>query len=334
MPQPPEPRKRLWIRLWAPFVVAGIVVVAWSAGWWLAAREVERRLDAGVGTLAARGVAVEWTGRRLYGYPFRLNVDFADLRVRGGDWAVRLPVLETQAFLHAPRSWLAAAPEGLTVERPEGGGLDVRGQRLLASLVLPKSGAPRLSAEGLDLAFTPAPGARPFALASAGRLEFHVRPGPSDQAAVFLRLEAGKPTPGRLFADLGGGAPVAAAVDARLDHVSTLRGATPAAALAAWGAAGGRLELVEAGLTAGRSRLSLGSPGLSAGADGRLQGRLAVTAARAPSLLVTLARHGVLSPAEAAGGVAATLLLGRDSGDDVRLDLEMSGGRVRPVGGN
>lgn len=329
MPQAPGARKPRWMGLWGPFLAAGVGVIAWSAGWLVAAREVERRLDEGVRSLAAGGVSVEWSGRRLYGYPFRLNLDLTDLKVRSGDWAVRVPALETQAFLHAPRSWLAAAPEGLTVYRPQGGGLEVRGQRMLASLVLPKSGPPRFSAEGLKLDFAPAPGARPFALASAGRLEFHFRPGPDDKAAVFLRLEDGAATPGRLFADLGEGGAVSAAVDARLDHVSALRGEGP---LAAWGAAGGRLELAEAGLTAGEARLSLTSTGLSADVRGRPDGPLTIRAAKAPSLLVTLARHGILSPAEAAGGVAATLLAGRNSGDDVRLDLELSEGRVRRLG--
>jgi hypothetical protein len=328
MPQPPGPRKPLRLGLWGPFVIAGIAVIGWSLAWGLAAREVDRRLEAGVQSLAAQGVSVEWSGKRLYGYPFRLNLDLTDLRVATGGISVRIPRLETQAFLHAPRSWLAAAPEGLAFQRPQGGGVEVQGQRLLASLVVPKSAPPRVSLEGLKLTFSPAPGARPFALASAGRLEFHVRPGPDDQAALFLRLEDGAPTPGRLFADLGGGGAVSAAVDARLDHASALRGAGTDPALAAWGAKGGRLELREAGVTAGPARLSLASPGLKAGPEGRLEGRLSVTAAKAPSLLVTLARHGVLSPVEAAGGMAA-VLMGKSGGDDVRLDLDLSGGEVR-----
>jgi hypothetical protein len=36
-----------------------------------------------------------------------------------------------------------------------------------------------------------------------------------------------------------------------------------------------------------------------------------------------------MSPTEAAGGIAAALLLGKDGGDDVRLDLDLSGGEVR-----
>lgn len=329
MPQAPGARKPRRLGLWIPFGIAAILAAAWSAGWFLAAREVERRLDAGVRDLAAGGVKVEWSGKRLSGYPFRLNMDMADLRVDTGTWTVRVPKFEAQAFLHAPRSWLAAAPEGLTVFRPEGGGLEVRGRRLLSSLVLPKTGPLRLSVEGLGLSFSPAPGARPFALASAGRLEFHLRPGPDDRAAVFLRLEEGAPTPGRLFADLGGGGTVSAAVDARLDHISALRGGTPSQALAAWGAAGGELDLKEAGLTAGRTRVSLGATGLRAGADGRLAGRVTMTTARTPALLAALARHGVLSPTEAAAGVTAALLLGKGRGDDVRLDLDLAGGEVR-----
>ncbi|MFO0438107.1 MAG: DUF2125 domain-containing protein [Phenylobacterium sp.] len=328
MPQPPGPRKPLRLGLWGPFVIAVIAVIGWSLAWGLAAREVERRLDSGVKALAAQGVAVEWSGKRLYGYPFRLNLDLTDLRVATGEMSIRFARLETQAFLHAPRSWLAAAPEGLTFQRPQGGGVEVEGQRLLASLVLPKSGPPRMSFEGLKLAFSPAPGARPFALASAGRLELHLRPGPPDPAAVFLRLEDATPTPGRLFADLGGGGAVSAAVDARLDHASALRGEGLSRALSTWGAAGGRLELREAGLTAGEARLSLASPGLKAGPEGRLEGRLTVTAAKAPSLLVALSRHGVLSPVEAAGGMAA-VFMGRSGGDEVRLDLDLSGGQVR-----
>jgi len=34
-------------------------------------------------------------------------------------------------------------------------------------------------------------------------------------------------------------------------------------------------------------------------------------------------------PTEAAGGIAAALLLAKDRGDDVRLDLDLSGGDVR-----
>ena len=328
MPQTPAPRKRLRLGLWIPLLIALLLAVGWSVAWRMAAQEVERRLDEGVQTLAARGVAAEWSERRLSGYPFRLNVTLTDLRVTSGGWGLRIPDFEAQAFLHAPRSWLTAAPEGLTLFRPEGGGLEVRGDRLLSSLVLPSAGPPRLSIEGLGLVFTPAPGARPFALTSAARLELHVRPGPEDKAAVFLRLQDGTPTPGRLLADIGGGASIAATAEGRLERASRLRGADLSGALGAWGVAGGKLEILQAGLTAGETRRSLTSPDLSAGADGRFRGSLRLTAARAPTLLIALARHGVLSPTEAAGGLVG-VLAGRNSGEDLQVDLTLSEGKVR-----
>ncbi|MFM8939417.1 MAG: DUF2125 domain-containing protein, partial [Phenylobacterium sp.] len=92
--------------------------------------------------------------------------------------------------------------------------------------------------------------------------------------------------------------------------------------------AGGKLEILQAGLTAGETRLSLTSPDLRAGADGRFRGSLRLTAARAPTLLIALARHGVLSPTEAAGGLVG-VLAGRNSGEDLQVDLTLSEGKVR-----
>lgn len=329
MPQPRGARKPLRAGLWGPFAIAIVSVVAWSSAWLFAAREVDRRLDDTLRGLSTRGVKAEWSERRLAGYPFRLNLVMTDLRLSAGDWRLRIPDFEAQAYLHAPRSWLAAAPAGLVVHRPEGGDLEVQGDRLLASLVLPKAGPPRLSVEGLGLRFSPSAGARPFALESAGRMELHVRPGPDDQAAVFIRLEDGTATPGRLLADLGGGATAAATLEGRLEHASRLRGAALPDALAAWGASGGKLEILQAGMTVGKTRVALSSPGLGAGPEGRLNGRVTVTAAGTPALLLTLARHGVVSPPEAAGGLAAALLSGAKSRDDVRLYLELADGKVR-----
>lgn len=327
MPDPAAPRKLRWAGLWFPFLVAGLLLAGWSAGWLYAARKVEAGLASATAALKASGGEASWSGKRLSGYPFRINLVLTDLRLSASGWNVEVPDLEAQAFLHAPRNWLVAAPRGLTVVRPEGGGLEVSGDRLLASLAAPAKGGPRISAEGLGLAFTPSPGARPFALAGAGRLEFHVRPGPDDQVALFLRLEDGKPTPGRLFADLGGGSPVSAEADGVLERASALRGASRDA-LSAWGRRGGRLDLRSAGLTAGQTRLSLASPGLAPGPGGQLSGRLSLQVSGAPQALAALARNGVISPLEAAGGMAATLL-GRRSGDDTRVDLELSEGRVR-----
>ena len=327
MPDPGPPRKLRWAGLWAPFLIAGLLVAGWSAGWIYAARQVEARLERGVAELRASGTEVAWSSKRLSGYPFRLNLALSDLRVAGGDWVVEAPDLEAQAFLHAPRNWLVATPAGLVVTRPEGGGLEVRGRRILASFALAAGGMPRVSVEGLGLTFRPAPGARPFALAGAERLELHLRPGPDDQAAIFLRLEGGAPEPGRLLADLGGGAPVSGQLEAIADRASMFGQPTP---LRAWSAAGGRLELRQAGLTTGETRLAVTSPGLGASTDGRLTGPLTLRTSGPPEVLRVLLKHGVISPGEAAGGLAGAVL-NRQSADDTQIDVELSAGRARWV---
>ena len=327
MPDPGPPRKLRWAGLWVPFLLAGLLVAGWSAGWVSAARQVETRLERGVTELRASGTEVAWSSKRLSGYPFRLNLALSDLRVASGGWVLSTPDLEAQAFLHAPRNWLVATPAGLVVTRPEGGGLEVRGRRILASFALAAGGIPRVSIEGLGLTFRPSPSAQPFALSGAERLELHLRPGPNDQAAVFLRLEGGAPEPGRLFADLGGGASVSGQVDAIADRASMLAQPNP---LQAWSAAGGRLELRQAGLTTGQTRLSVASPGLVASPDGQLTGPLTLRTSGPPEVLRVLLRHGVISPDGAAGGLAAAGL-GRQSAEDTRIDVELSAGRARLV---
>ena len=99
MPDPGPPRKLRWAGLWAPFLIAGLLVAGWSAGWIYAARQVEARLERGVAELRASGTEVAWSSKRLSGYPFRLNLALSDLRVAGGDWVVEAPDLEAQAFL-------------------------------------------------------------------------------------------------------------------------------------------------------------------------------------------------------------------------------------------
>ena len=119
MPDPGPPRKLRWAGLWVPFLLAGLLVAGWSAGWVYAARQVEARLERGVTNLRASGTEVAWSSKRLSGYPFRLNLALSDLRVASGGWVLSTPDLEAQAFLHAPRNWLVATPAGLVVTRPK-----------------------------------------------------------------------------------------------------------------------------------------------------------------------------------------------------------------------
>jgi hypothetical protein len=195
MPDPGPSRKLSWAGLWVPFLIAGLLVAGWSAGWVYAARQVEAGLERGVANLRAAGTEVAWSSKRLSGYPFRLNLALSDLRVATGGWVLETSDLEAQAFLHAPRNWLLATPAGLKVTRPEGGGLEVRGRRILASLALAAEGMPRVSVEGLSLTFRALPGARPFALAGTASAEWDARRMAlfSQYAVAAARMAWGSP---------------------------------------------------------------------------------------------------------------------------------------------
>jgi hypothetical protein len=76
----------------------------------------------------------------------------------------------------------------------------------------------------------------------------------------------------------------------------------------AWTAAGGRFTAVRGRLKAGDSTALISSESLSARADGRLQGSLALTAAPPVAVIAGLARaqSGAVNRPGAAGAVAAT----------------------------
>ena len=65
-----------------PFIIAGAVVVAWSGLWVYARGEAGKRLEAGAEQLRKAGYDVTWGKQRIYGYPFRLNIQLDDARIR------------------------------------------------------------------------------------------------------------------------------------------------------------------------------------------------------------------------------------------------------------
>jgi hypothetical protein len=144
-------------------------------------------MDRAVADLARAGYQVDWKERSLGGYPFRLDVTLIDAVVREpSGWALQAPRVEAEAYLYTPGHWLLAAPQGVTFVRPQAGPVTVQGRNLRASLSDLDARPPSLSVQGVDLRFQPAPGAQPFALQSAGKIEFHLRSGPDDQGGVFL----------------------------------------------------------------------------------------------------------------------------------------------------
>ena len=328
LPDPDAPRKprRFW--LYAPWVLLFVAAAVWSAGWVWLRNETGRQLDLAAEQARQSGFELGWKDRRISGYPFRLDVDFTELRVRDpSGWGVVLPRLETEAYLHAPGHWVLAAPQGLTLIRPVGGPVEMKGELIHASLHDFDRRPPSFSFEANKLTFQPGPGAQPFALASADHVELHLRPGPADQGAVFFKVDNGRAQLSGLFARMAGDKPVSMVLDAILTGMSGFTGRDWPTAAHAWAHAGGQIQLRQAGVTAGLAVIGAQPGTLRVGDDGRLQGALDVSLRQAPQALTAMAETGVIPP-ETAIAATAVAMARAGPGDVARATLTFQAGQT------
>lgn len=330
VPDTTAPRKLSRLRLYITFGLAFALVIAWSAAWIWARGETKARMDAGAEALRKAGYEVAWKDRTIGGYPFRLNVTLTDARVRDrSGWALEAPRLEGQAFMHAPTSWVLAAPEGATFVRPIAGPVRVTGKTLRASLTHLTNTPPNISFEGVDLAFQPAAGAQPFGLQAAQRVEFHLRQAPSevgDEAGVWLSVKDGKAQLSGLLGRIAGEKPISIEWDGRMSKISAFRGSDWGQAVRAWVAAGGQMNVKRGGLTAGDALIGVNSGALRVDSDGRAQGVLDVSLRQAPRALSTLGSTGTI-PQERADA-AAVVATARQQGDVARATLNFEAGQT------
>jgi hypothetical protein len=105
---------------------------------------------------------------------------------------------------------------------------------------------------------------------------------------------------------------LSADVEGTIVGASRLRGMDAAGVFAAWTEAGGRFAAVRGRLKAGDSTALISSDSLSARADGRLEGSLALRAEQPMAAIAGLARSqsGAVNRMGAAGAAAATAASG------------------------
>jgi hypothetical protein len=164
----PEPPRKSRLGLYLPFGALAVGILVWSLVWVQVQGTAKARMDASVAQMKAAGYDLTWKDRKIGGYPFRISVVLTEARLREPTgWAMSTPLLETEAYIYAPGHWVMATPQGLTLTRPVGGPVEVTGDVLRASLSGLGKPYPSLSVEGRKLRFSPAPGALPFALATA-----------------------------------------------------------------------------------------------------------------------------------------------------------------------
>ncbi|HEV2362864.1 MAG TPA: DUF2125 domain-containing protein [Caulobacteraceae bacterium] len=270
-PSPPRASRALLI---APLVLLALFALACSIAWLALRGEALRRLDDARAALAAQGYRLTWARRRVYGYPFRLDLAFAGAAAgEPTGWAASAPDLRAEAFVFAPGDWVIVAPEGLTVRR--GAAAPALVARIArASLSHFAERPPRLDIEAEDVAFGPARASAPVALRSARTLLIDTRAGPNGQGALFVELDGARARlPGLLGRIVAGGdADFSAAI--AFSRAAELAGRDWRAALRAWSAAGGVLELRDVKLQTSQSLLQATSNVLAIGPDGRLAGAI------------------------------------------------------------
>jgi hypothetical protein len=328
MPDPRVTGKPRRVGLYLPFVLLLAAVAAWSGFWLWAKSELGRRLDEGAAALAAQGYPVAWKDRTITGYPFRMDVTLSDVRAREpSGWALTTPRIEAEAPAYALGDWLVAAPDGLTFVRPESGPVAVSGRLIRASLTHLTSRPPSFSFEGVDLAFREGPGAKPFGLTAAQRVEFHLRAGPDDQGGVFFDLEGGQARLSGLLARMAEGKPISMAWNSTVSKMSGFAGRDWADAVRRWSDAGGRMTVRNAALVAGQALVRSDGGTLAVAPGGRLQGVLGVSVREAPKGFSAMADTGLIA-SDAAQAATAVARADQGAGDLAHGRLHFEAGRT------
>ena len=298
-----------------PFLIVGVLLAAWTGWWFWLTDQVETRLTAQVEVLRQDGWTITHAPVSTTGWPFRTRVSMpqADILAPSGH-GVAAPELVAEASSWNPGHWVVVIPDGLTLTRADKGRIAIAGDGLRFSISHLRDRFPDLRAEMIRPTFTPLEGAEPFPIVSAERIQLETRPHLTDGAAstdeldVLFRLIDARGRPGGPVEGATRQGMLSADVEGTIVGASRLQGMDSAGVFAAWTEAGGRFTAVRGRLKAGDSTALISSDSLSARADGRLQGSLALTAEQPMAAIAGLARSqsGAVNRMGAAGAAAAT----------------------------
>lgn len=301
--------------LYAPLLALAAVAIAWSLAWLWLESQVGRRMESERHAWSAQGGELSWASRRIYGFPFRLDVDLTAVHARDASGrGIFAPTLQAEAFVFAPTRWVAVAPQGVVLSRANGEPVVVGAHVLRASLSDFGAHPPRLSVEGIGLSFATPKSAKPYFISAASQLAIHTRSGPDDQGAVFVDLQGARAQFGGLLARIAQGRAFSLTVDGDYSHASALTGPDWASAVRAWSDAGGALNVRQARIVAGAALLDAAHGNLTVGVDGRLQGAITASLRQAPRVLAAMGEAGTVGPTAAA---TAASVLGTQGGHPV-----------------
>ncbi len=305
--------------LFTPFIIVGLLLVAWTGWWFYLTSQIETRLEDRAEALRQGGWTISHAAVTTTGWPFRARVSIphADILAPSGH-GVAASELVAEANAWNPDRWVVVAPDGLTLTRAGKGKVGIGGDGLRLSVSQLNARFPDLRAEMIRPTFTTHADAEPFPIASAERIQLETRPHltdgqPStDEMDVLFVLTEARGRPGGPVEGATRQGRLSAHIEGTIGEASHLQGMNSAGVFAAWTAAGGRFTAVRGRLKAGDSTAVISSDALSAGTDGRLQGSLALTAERPMAAIAGLAgsRSGAVNRVGAAGAAAATAASG------------------------
>ncbi|MBB3770901.1 hypothetical protein FHS55_001496 [Angulomicrobium tetraedrale] len=317
-PTPPspaagEPRRA---RRWLIALPVGLIILAalgWTGAWFYAASRATGEIDAWMAQEASKGRTWSCTDRQFGGFPFRFElictaptVTFAGEGV--GKWEASATRAHAVAQVWNPGHIIAEfeAPGRLS-DIGTGQDLTANWSLLQVSAVGTRARAERMSLSANDYVLS----AGGTSLFAAKHAELHVRHTPNADDGT-LDIAAG--VKGASGATSGAGAPpLDGDIEATVTQVPEFRAMSPAERLRLWQAAGGRVNLLEARVSAGGGALAAtGQIGLDA--LNRPDGKIDLQLANAPALMNALAANGLmpgfiasLAPVMMAVGMPGTL---------------------------
>ena len=327
-----------------PFAIVLIVLIAWTAWWFWLSQQVRDRMDLAAEGLRAQGWEVVYSEPALTGWPFRTRLESQHVRLTAPTGhEIAAPSLTAEANAYRPDRWVVVADEGLVLTRGDKGKVAVAAPVIRASASGLTQPFPNLALEVLEPVFTAHPGAEPFPLERAERIELYLRPGEAREAEgetvqtalpasqrnvdVLFRLIDATGRDGGPIDFMGRGGLFSLQAETVVENFQGLSGPDASSLLAAWTASGGRFVDVRGEMQAGESAARLTADELRADAEGRLVGTMRLSADRAAPALTGLARSETVNRTATVGAAAAAgaseVLTG-----DVELEVEFREGRA------
>jgi hypothetical protein len=249
---PARRRSRLWLYL--PFVLLALIVVAWSAGWFVVRGRIEAGLDTWLQDEAKAGRLWTCPDRSVAGFPFRIEISCASLAFARSDLQASTGRLLVVAQVYDPQHVIAEVAGPLRVTTPNAA-IDAQWQSLQTSVHMAGT-----RPERGDLVATKPVIAVTGVLAdpvnvTAARLEAHVRPSPAESSAADAALQlAGATIPG-LDGLIGGTEPADLDLLATITQARNLPPRPMAAELERWRAAGGEVKVARLTIQKGPRRI-------------------------------------------------------------------------------